>query len=82
MEQQTLFQKIISHISTRLFGHKYYLVVMNRVGTFDVVVSSFFFKSKKDAKAFCDTCPSSFRVLEIVSIRSKDEYETWKRGNL
>ncbi len=67
---------VLSKIRDFIFGHKYYVNIINRRGTDIDEVSSFIFWDKKAAnkhkESLADT--RSFVWVETVSFRSRCEY--------
>lgn len=63
-------------IINRLFGHKYYANIINRRGTDMIDVSSFIFRTRKEADAHRDSLTNnrSFMYIETVSFRSRRKY--------
>lgn len=67
--KETLFQAIWHH----LVGYKYYAVISNRVGTFDIALHSNICATHKEAKELLHGV-ASFQPVEIVTFRSRNRY--------
>lgn len=69
---ETVFQAIIAY----LFGHKYYVNIINTRGTDKCEASSFIHRSKAEADKHRKDIEStsSFMWVETVSFRSRKEY--------
>lgn len=63
-------------IWNKLFGHKYYANIINRRGTDMVDISSFIFRTRKEADAHRDSLATnrSFMHIETISFRSRRKY--------
>ena len=70
---ETVFQAIIAH----LFGHKYYVNIVNTKGTDKCETTSFIHGSKAEAEAHKRDIQStsSFIWVETVSFRSRMVYK-------
>lgn len=69
---ETVLQAIIAFV----FGHKYYVNIVNTLGTSQCETTSFIHHSKAEAKAHRKEIEStrSFLFIETVSFRSRREY--------
>ena len=67
--KKSIIQAILDHI----FGHKYYAVISNRVGTFRVGIHENICASRSEAKKLLMGV-TSFQELEIISFRSRNKY--------
>ena len=67
--KKTIIQQILDHI----FGHKYYAVISNRVGTFQVGLHENICATKAEAKQLLMGV-ASFQQVEIISFRSRNNY--------
>lgn len=72
MAKETVLQAIIAHI----FGHKYYVNIINTRGTDSCEVSSFIHRSQEEAEKHRRDIEStrSFLFVETVSFRSHKDY--------
>lgn len=72
MAKETVLQSIIAHI----FGHKYYVNIVNTRGTNRCEATSFIHRSKDDAMRHRVEIEStrSFLYIETVSFRSHKDY--------
>lgn len=70
--QETVFQAIIAHI----FGHKYYVNIVNTRGTSKCEITSFIHRSREDAERHRQEIETTrtFLFVETVSFRSHKEY--------
>lgn len=71
-----LIEKILEHI----FGHKYYVNIINRRGTDSCEMSSFIFPNKRDAVTHMRQLEhnTSFMHVEMVTFRSHKTYKTFR----
>ena len=72
MAQETVLQAIIAHI----FGHKYYVNIINTRGTDRCETTSYIHRSKEDAmrhKLEIDST-RSYLYIETISFRSHKQY--------
>lgn len=71
-----LIEKILEH----LFGHKYYVNIINRRGTDACEMSSFIFPDKQSAIQHKQQLEhnTSFMYVETVSFRSYKTYKTFR----
>lgn len=69
---ETVLQSIIAH----LLGHKYYVNIINTIGTDKCETTSFIHHSKEEAEAHKREIQStrSFMWIETVSFRSRKVY--------
>ena len=79
-----MYKKVISEIMALLFGHKYYVNIINTRGTSKCEASSFIFLSKEAAKRHREELESnlSYKYIETVAFRSRHDYtnlSTFKR---
>lgn len=67
-----VFERILEH----LFGHKYYVNIINTRGTFKYEASSFIHRTRQAAEDHRKRIEStaSFTFVETVSFRSRHEY--------
>ena len=72
MAQETVLQSIIAHI----FGHKYYVNIINTKGTDKCETTSFIHHSKEEAERHRLQIEStrSFIYVETVTFRSRKAY--------
>lgn len=72
MAQETVLQSIIAHI----FGHKYYVNIINTRGTSKCEASSFIHRSRQEAERHRLEIEStrSFLYVETVTFRSHKDY--------
>lgn len=69
--------KQIETLIELLFGKKYYAITMYRRGTSFSEMCSYIFESLEDAKEHAQAIDSTatYSVVEIVSFRSRTEYQ-------
>lgn len=68
--------KLIRSIIDHIFGHKYYINIVNIYGTFQCESTSFIHATREAAEKHrrtIDTLPS-FRYIETISFRSRFPY--------
>lgn len=72
---ETVLQAIIAHI----FGHKYYVNIINRKGTKHCEASSYIHQTREAAEEHKRQImsTSSFLYVETVTFRSRQVYETF-----
>ena len=73
MSQETT---VIKSIVDFILGHKYYAAIINTRGTKRTELSSFIFRSKDEVEAYKEEMEynRSFKILEIVSFRSRNGF--------
>ena len=69
-------ETVIGSIIAFLFGHKYYANIVNRIGTDEIIISNYIFRSKAEAEEHRRTFATnaSFLFVETVSFRSRKDY--------
>lgn len=77
MERESILQAVMNH----LFGRKYYAVISNRIGTFDVGLHEAIFDNRKDAEHYLDFI-QLFNEIEVVSFRSHHLYKRREDGTM
>lgn len=78
MEQTTpLYQKIVDW----LFGHRYHAVILNAAGTDRCELSSFIFRTRKEADEYIREMQGnrSYTVIQRISFRSRRKYKSSER---
>ena len=72
---ETVLQAIIAHI----FGHKYYVNIINRKGTEHCEITSYIHQTKEAAEEHKQQIisTSSFLWVETVTFRSRRVYKTF-----
>lgn len=72
MKKQSLIQIVFDYI----FGHKYYVNIINTRGVFRTECTSFIHPDKASAMRHKDVINSgrSFQVIETISFRSRQDY--------
>lgn len=67
---------VLTEIVAFIFGRKYYANIINTRGTLKCELSSFIFRSKKEAEKHRAALESnlSYKFIETVSFRSRREY--------
>ncbi len=74
---------VLKSIIDFLFGHKYYVNIINLRGTNNLEMTSFIHYSREDAERHRDdiNATSSFLWIETVSFRSRKDYRAKKITN-
>lgn len=69
-------ETVIKEIMAFLFGRKYYVNIINTIGTEKMEVCSFIFRNKEEAEKHRKTLDTtrSFLYVETVSFRSRKGY--------
>ena len=73
---------ILTEIIAFILGRKYYANIIHTRGTNKCEVSSFIFRSKKEANDHRDSLESnlSYKFVETVSFRSRREYNNLRNA--
>lgn len=66
---------VLKEIIAFIFGRKYYVVLVNRRGTFNTSISEYIFCEKEDVELYKDVLQNnrSFAYVDTISFRSRED---------